>query len=639
MFKCCVCHGKASRRTSQEDDEDDSSRDEEDESSSSSSSGSSSTDSDEEDNAKDDDPEEKEIEEDLAKKIKCQTEESQVATVVGEIVKEPLKKDDKEEEDKKDVDDDDAEETEEKSKTVAVEEVIVEVNGDVRGLRDEIKEKTVDREAIKEDVVEILNSAVKIVQERLRREGLEKIKEEAGEEAVEEASTPAVDAPATNDAAPAKAAAATAADEEIDRGDKKKTELEKVDSDDTEEDVITVIEEDEEEGEYVVSDQVKKEDVSELEKSRTHQIEEMIIEELINELNEEADNSQELKDIVEPPAESEEQPVREDNEQAAAQVAAAAATESPPQESSGSPVEPSPTPPPPPPPPPEIIEEIKKTDAQKAESPGTGEEPLVEEVRVERGVCPSEGEVVEETLPDILEGDLLNIPPPVTPPPEEAADLDRLLDESNAELSFPTPPPIDFDVADAGPGEETEAEEEDEEEEQRPRSSSRGSNRGGSRPPRFNGPQRIAGPPVPPWEDDEEEAPLPPPPLNRVEDFLPVLHRRQEASSPGSKSLPSPPSPDSDGNETELSKSSSKSSSDEAPPPRIVPCLGSKKAYIERTIVDNGPDDEGDDSVFEPAAAAKPPEIIKDIPPRPGTQRTLRRQSFFHAALYGPRPF
>lgn len=551
MFKCCVCQGKTSRRTSQEEDEDDSEREIDEEDDDSSSSSSSSED--------DDDEEEREIEEELAQKFKCQNPNTREANAGGGgvLARESLGQVNEEDEE-------------------AAEKVVIEVNGDVKGLRDE---NPLDREAIKEDVVEILNCAVKIVQEirRGERERLEKIKEE-----IEESSSPAVIA-APEDAV---------VNEEIDAGDKPKPELEKLDSDETEENtVVTVMEEEEEEeGEYEIVEEIKR-DEGALEKSKTHQIEEMIIEELINELNEEADNVQELKEIIET-TNGHQDPPQANNEETE--------TATPPVESSSkSPVDELELPPPPftev-----QIIDEIKKTEVYKIENNiretiCAREEEIVE-VNVTQGVCPIEAEAVEETILDGINGDLLNIPPPVTPPPEEAADFERL-DESNSELSFPTPPPIDFDVPEPGPEQEEEEEAADEELE-----------RGG-----LNGVPTICGPPVPPWDADSEspEVPVTADELPAVTNML--SRQDSKVSSPGSKSLPSPPSPGSEtGNETEAE---SKSSSDEQTTKFVS--YSSKTAYIERSV-DDGPDEDGDDSVFEAASLAKDPEIIKDIPPRPG---------------------
>lgn len=583
MFKCCVCHGKTSRRTSEEDDEDESSE----ESSSSSSSSSS-------DDDKDEEEEERQIEEELAQKFKCQSPPKE----------EPLLKD-------QPVNGQHPDST-----------VQVEVNGDVRG--HEIAKKPIDRDAVKEDVVEILNNAVKIVQEirRGERERLEKIKEEA--ETAEESrnASPAVvdeeiekvEEEEAKDEAPTAEKEEEEEDEE--KEDEKKPELQKLESDETEEDVVTVIEEQVETAAVAAAEQeieceIKRDLQEGLEmKSKTDQIEEMIIEELINELNEEADNVQELKEIIETVNNGSQQlSVHSSNEQITSSTASTPLPPAPADESSSSPApqEEEQEDEQPPPPPTfcevEIIDEIKKTEIYKIEDGAKvlvcSAELEILEVNVTQGVCPVEVEAVEETIPPdctVNGGDLLNIPPPVTPPPEEDSD------KSNAELDFPTPPPIDFDIVDQPEMEVSSLQQ-----------------------------QPNQAPPVPPWDD--EEMSIPPAPVHQFDNLLPVFNRQDSKgpSSPGSKSLPSPPSPPSSGSDPGAeTEAESKSSSDEqtttTTTTKIMPC-GSKTAYIERTI-DDGPDEEGDDSVFESASLAKDPETPKDIPPRPGILYSAERILF-----------
>ncbi|XP_058798259.1 apoptotic chromatin condensation inducer in the nucleus isoform X1 [Phymastichus coffea] len=551
MFKCCVCHGKTSRRTSQEEDDDDSSRESSSSSTSSSSSPSSSGEEDE-------DEEERQIEEELAKKFKCQNPNTREPLVAGGI--DTVKEEDEEDEEEE-------EKQEENERSSATGKVVVEVNGDVRGLREDAMRKSVDREAIREDVVEILNSAVKIVRERL-----EKIKEETPEDNSVEESLPAT-------AVTAAGIVESASGEEIDRGASSATvESEKSKSDESEEEVVTVVEEDGvsaevpgEQGqlpaEHEITEEIKKEGLG-LDLEKTHQIEEMIIEELIDALNEEADNDQELKEIMES-ATTNEQPIQPSNEEAA--IADHPVTESrsdpakPVQEEAQHQVEDELLPPPPYPEL-EIVEQTKKSDASVSPV-----ECDAAQAEVQQTVCPS-----EETPCELTNGDLLNIPPPISPPPEDK-------DRSSSEMSFPTPPPIDFDIA------ETDQEDSEPESELTKK--------------RTPSPCK-APPPAPPSWDEEVTPP---------NETAQQTRRLSKTSSPGSKSLPSPPSPGSDaGNETEAC-SSSKSSSDEQTTTKLVPSL-SKATYAQRTI----DDDDGDDSVFETVSLAKDPEVVpEDIPPRP----------------------
>ncbi|XP_014214572.1 histone acetyltransferase KAT6B [Copidosoma floridanum] len=532
MFKCCVCHGKTSRRTSteEEDEEDESSsKDVDDEGTSSSSSSSSSSTSSSSTND-DEDEEERKIEEELAQKFKCPDTQAAVP-VTGP--KETL-----------------AEVNEEE-----VERVVVEVNG---------VDREVIREAMREEVVEILNNAAKIANDiRGKGELLEKIKEESGEESTGEA-TPKSERHLGTPPPPLP----------LENGEDK-PELGKGESEETEEEVVTVIEEDDEdEGEYVVEDEEAVASKAVVERSK---IEEMIIEELINEVNDETEELQELKEIVESQKEEEEEV------ESAPETGGVAADD---EETAGPPEGEEQSLPPPPTCEVEIVDELKKSDVHRVEDHANGGSEEKEEE-------------VEQRQP---ETDLLNIPPPSTPPPEEAADFERL-DEARARLDFPTPPPIDFDVAETDredEGEDDEGEDETDEEYGKP---------------------GLSGPPAPPpWEDEG------------LRDYLPVVHQHsgKPCPSPGSKSLPSPPSPGSEtdaGNETEAE--SSRSSGDEqtvttkmtvggklgAPPVGLVVA---KKAYIERTI-DDGPDEDGDDSVFETESLAKDgsTEDVKDLPPRP----------------------
>ncbi|XP_058798260.1 uncharacterized abhydrolase domain-containing protein DDB_G0269086 isoform X2 [Phymastichus coffea] len=560
MFKCCVCHGKTSRRTSQEEDDDDSSRESSSSSTSSSSSPSSSGEEDE-------DEEERQIEEELAKKFKCQNPNTREPLVAGGI--DTVKEEDEEDEEEE-------EKQEENERSSATGKVVVEVNGDVRGLREDAMRKSVDREAIREDVVEILNSAVKIVRERL-----EKIKEETPEDNSVEESLPAT-------AVTAAGIVESASGEEIDRGASSATvESEKSKSDESEEEVVTVVEEDGvsaevpgEQGqlpaEHEITEEIKKEGLG-LDLEKTHQIEEMIIEELIDALNEEADNDQELKEIMES-ATTNEQPIQPSNEEAA--IADHPVTESrsdpakPVQEEAQHQVEDELLPPPPYPEL-EIVEQTKKSDASVSPV-----ECDAAQAEVQQTVCPS-----EETPCELTNGDLLNIPPPISPPPEDK-------DRSSSEMSFPTPPPIDFDIA------ETDQEDSEPESELTKK--------------RTPSPCK-APPPAPPSWDEEVTPP---------NETAQQTRRLSKTSSPGSKSLPSPPSPGSDaGNETEAC-SSSKSSSDEQTTTKLVPSL-SKATYAQRTI----DDDDGDDSVFETVSLAKDPEVVpEDIPPRPGCEHDDREE-------------
>jgi hypothetical protein len=512
MFKCCVCHKKASRRTSQEEDEDDSERklDEDDDSTT--------------EREDDDDEEEKVIEEELAKKFKCQIPNTREVNGTSEPIIETLNIENEED------------------KNVIGETVVAVINGDVKIPKDEIKEKIVDREALKEDVVEILNCAVKIVQEirRGERERLEEIKEEAAEETAEEPIVTVADGIVID-----KQIEENEIEDEIElesENPKSIKNLEDIDS--TSEKEVDHC--------YIIDESGN--EIKNLEKFKTDQIEEMIIEELINDMNEEIDNVQELKEIVEMANDGQQLLLKANNEQTV--------TELHPNESSACLVENVL-------PPPycevQIIDEIKKTEFYKIEEYAKDNTYTTDDEATKVILKQSDcfiGKAVEELIPNSINGNALDVPPF-----EESEEFEKS-EENTTELSFPTPPPIDFDI------EESE------------------------------------------WKEDTS----PPPDFHETENLVTLLSRREsKPTSPGSKSLPSPPSPPSPpssasetGNETEAD---SKSSSDDHTA-KIMPC-GSNTAYIERSIVDVQ-DEDGDDSVFEATALVKDPEILKELPPRPG---------------------
>ncbi|CAB0033816.1 unnamed protein product [Trichogramma brassicae] len=596
--------GKSSRRTSQEDDEDDSSREMDEEDDDSSSSSSSSSSSDESSDEGEQQQRENGIEEE--KKSKCQTSapSAREANVVGGTIRES---------DEDDEDDENDENTR---------EVVVEVNGDARpqkiatNVAAEDDEAAVDRNAVKEDIVDILHCAVKIVTEirRSETEKLEKIKEELQEESTT----------TTNDDKPPAVNGDLVVNgnehAEDDADDNKTTtNTKKPASDDTDDDVAS-----DDEGEYEVKNEA---DDAEPSFTKNQIMQEKIMEEFVNELNEESDNAQELKEIVGATngggdrsrnGSTEQLPEKKSND-------SSLSTETPPPPFSKV----------------EIVEEIKKRSS--SEAIGTKEQRAKE--------TESETESSEEQPPpplpppphDLRSGDhLLNIPPPATPPPEDYAEdysSAKFDDSSNTELSFPTPPPIDFEEQPpplpppdnnqhhhVGMPQVSAAAVADDNEDS------------GEEQLNFN---LATPPPLPPWDDD-----IPPAPEQqqqaRLENYhLPVLghHHRQDwkVPSPGSKSLPSPPSPG--GSETGCeTEAESKSSEDEQQSSSVVKskssrplCLSAaKKAaatalYVneqqqqqQRSIDADAADDEGDDSVFEAASLVKDPEIIKDLPPRPG---------------------
>ncbi|XP_023317475.1 uncharacterized protein LOC106654003 isoform X4 [Trichogramma pretiosum] len=612
MFKCCVCQGKSSRRTSQEDDEDDSSRemDEEDDDSSSSSSSSSSSDESSDEVEQQQQQRENGIEKE--KKSKCQSNapSAREANVVGGTIRES-----DEDEDEDDEEDDGNDEN--------TREVVVEVNGDARPQKiatsavaaTEDDEAAVDRNAVKEDIVDILHCAVKIVTEirRSETEKLEKIKEELQEEST---------TTTTKDDKPAAVNGDSVvngnghAEDDADDNDKTTTATKKPASDDTDDDVAS-----DDEGEYEVKNEADEDAEPSFAKNQIMQ--EKIMEEFVNELNEESDNAQELKEIVGATnggdggdqSHNESTTEKKSND-------SSLSTETPPPPFSKV----------------EIVDGIKKRSS--SEAIGTKEQ------RISTKGAESETESSEEQPPpppplaahDSRSGDhLLNIPPPATPPPEDYADdysSAKFDDSSNTELSFPTPPPIDFEEQPPPPDNNqqhhhvgvpqvTSAAADDNED-------------SGEEQLNFN---LATPPPLPPWDDD-----IPPAPEQhqqaRLENYhLPVLghHHRQDwkVPSPGSKSLPSPPSPG--GSETGCETEAESKSSEDEQSSRVKPtkssrplCLSAaKKAaatalYVneqqqqqQRSIDADAADDEGDDSVFEAASLVKDPEIIKDLPPRP----------------------
>ncbi|KAJ8670581.1 hypothetical protein QAD02_001840 [Eretmocerus hayati] len=336
-------------------------------------------------------------------------------------------------------------------------------------------------------------------------------------------------------------------------------------------------------------------DIDNVDKQKTDEIEGMIRDELVNDLSEEADIVQELKDIIESindiadekPLKSNEdtsdvQPIFESRktpekrkESSEEEYPKDFIGESINQQNISSFVEV------------EIIDGIKKSDVHKKieESYSVNDYTARENnVQDKDRVSQVENEIAAKTLSEAFSSDLLNIPPPATPPPEESIDQDKQ-DESSTELDFPTPPPADFDIPESAL--ENKQEQEDNY-------------------------AKSPGPPMPPWEDETESSPQSHRKLNNL---LPMLSREDsKLSSPGSKSLPSPPSPESPsdfGNETEVE---SKSSSDEQTT-KIKPYP--LKMSCKVRSIDHVTDDEPDDSVFEAASLAKDPEIVKDIPPRP----------------------
>ncbi|XP_014229171.1 probable serine/threonine-protein kinase kinX isoform X3 [Trichogramma pretiosum] len=621
MFKCCVCQGKSSRRTSQEDDEDDSSRemDEEDDDSSSSSSSSSSSDESSDEVEQQQQQRENGIEKE--KKSKCQSNapSAREANVVGGTIRES-----DEDEDEDDEEDDGNDEN--------TREVVVEVNGDARPQKiatsavaaTEDDEAAVDRNAVKEDIVDILHCAVKIVTEirRSETEKLEKIKEELQEEST---------TTTTKDDKPAAVNGDSVvngnghAEDDADDNDKTTTATKKPASDDTDDDVAS-----DDEGEYEVKNEADEDAEPSFAKNQIMQ--EKIMEEFVNELNEESDNAQELKEIVGATnggdggdqSHNESTTEKKSND-------SSLSTETPPPPFSKV----------------EIVDGIKKRSS--SEAIGTKEQ------RISTKGAESETESSEEQPPpppplaahDSRSGDhLLNIPPPATPPPEDYADdysSAKFDDSSNTELSFPTPPPIDFEEQPPPPDNNqqhhhvgvpqvTSAAADDNED-------------SGEEQLNFN---LATPPPLPPWDDD-----IPPAPEQhqqaRLENYhLPVLghHHRQDwkVPSPGSKSLPSPPSPG--GSETGCETEAESKSSEDEQSSRVKPtkssrplCLSAaKKAaatalYVneqqqqqQRSIDADAADDEGDDSVFEAASLVKDPEIIKDLPPRPGCEHDEREE-------------
>ena len=520
MFKCCVCHGKSSRKTSQE--EDDSSRevdDDEDDSSTTSSSSETSEDEEEAEN-------EKEVVEHLKGHNQNISFVAEKYSMVEETNKEKFPNSTK---------------------------IVVEVNGESKELKNNDTEKTFVRDAVKEDIVDILSCAVKIVTEirKSETEKLEKIKEELFESSNEDITDRVANSGIKYEK-----------EESFNEINKMNNNGKKGDSEEMQHDVS------EDEGEYEIIEEIKKSDGS-FTKSK---IEEKIMEEFVKDLNEEADNAQELKEIIHSDGQ-----VPNNEQIESTQII---------NESNGVISET--------PPPPfcevEIIEEIKKADIYKIES------------RIRESICTMEVGKCELSIKESgfeedqqlgckmssspnINGDLLSIPPPTTPPPEDTEDSVKLDDSSNTEMSFPTPPPIDFDIA------ESSQEEEGEE-------------------LNFNLATSDAPLPIPPWEDESNSGEQ-----TKLENFL-HIHGNQDwkIPSPGSKSLPSPPSPGSEtGCETEAE---SKSSGDEQTS-KVRPCRSSKKAYIERTLNDAA-DDDGDDSVFEATSLVKDSETLKDIPPRPG---------------------
>ncbi|XP_011496438.1 PREDICTED: adenylyl cyclase-associated protein [Ceratosolen solmsi marchali] len=289
----------------------------------------------------------------------------------------------------------------------------------------------------------------------------------------------------------------------------------------------------------------------------------MIIEELINDMNEEIDNVQELKEIVGTPNGSQQQ--QRPLTTVASNEEVAIEAELPSILSDDSSVEELL-------PPPycevQIVEEIKKTELHKIEDNYTREnsyrtdDEAMKAMGSQRHDCLINA-ITDETIANDTNGDILDIPPPVIPPFEESEELEKS-EGNTTEQSFPTPPPIDFDIEE------------------------------------------------PEWKEQA----TPPPDFREAENLASMLNRREsKPTSPGSKSLPSPPSPPSSasetGNETEAE---SKSSGDEQTA-KIVPC-GVLTTSTERAVL-GVQDEDGDDSFFEASALENDPEIHKDIPPRP----------------------